>query len=64
MFITAIGLALGLGIGAGCRWFDIPSPAPPSLAGALLLVSITVGFIMADVLLGYGGHVMTHWVGP
>ena len=60
MFMAAIGLALGLGIGAGCRWFDIPSPAPPSLTGAFLLVSITLGFIAADGLLS-DGQIMTHW---
>jgi XapX domain-containing protein len=31
-------------IGAGCRFFDIPSPAPPRLIGALLLVAMTLGF--------------------
>ena len=62
MLMASIGLALGFGIGAGCRWFDIPSPAPPSLTGAFLLVSITLGFIAADGLL-FGGQIMTHWSG-
>ena len=62
MLMASIGLALGLGIGAGCRWFDIPSPAPPSLTGAFLLVSITLGFIAADGLL-FGGQIMKHWSG-
>jgi len=42
-----IGCALGLLIGAGCRYFDIPSPAPPSPIGALLVVAMTAGFVVA-----------------
>jgi XapX domain-containing protein len=29
-----LGISLGLLIGAGCRWFDIPVPSPPKLVGA------------------------------
>jgi hypothetical protein len=29
MTAAIIGLVLGLVIGAGCRYSDIPSPAPP-----------------------------------
>jgi XapX domain-containing protein len=47
-----IGLGLGFAIGAACRWFDIPSPAPPSVVGALLVVSMTLGFIATDFALG------------
>jgi XapX domain-containing protein len=36
---TLIGLIVGLLIGAGCRYFDIPSPAPPRFIGAFLLVA-------------------------
>ena len=46
-----IGLILGLAIGAACRWFDIPSPSPPKLMGALLVVAMTVGYIGADTLI-------------
>lgn len=46
-----IGLALGLVIGGGCRWFDIPLPAPPRLVGALLVVAMTLGFLGADLIL-------------
>jgi XapX domain-containing protein len=46
-----IGLALGFLIGFGCRWFDIPVPAPPRLVGALLVVAMTAGFLMTDWLL-------------
>ena len=47
-------LALGLGIGASCRWFDLPLPAPPKLVGALLVVAMTLGFIGADHLMRVG----------
>lgn len=45
MIATIIGLALGLLIGALCRYFDIPLPAPPKLVGALLVVTMTLGFL-------------------
>jgi XapX domain-containing protein len=45
---VAIGLLLGLAIGALCRWIDVPSPAPPVLAGAMLVVAMTVGYIATD----------------
>ncbi|MEM1432501.1 MAG: DUF1427 family protein [Pseudomonadota bacterium] len=43
-----LGIALGLAIGAGCRWFDLPLPAPPRLVGALLVVCMSAGFIVTD----------------
>lgn len=46
-----IGLLLGLAIGAGCRWFDIPAPAPPRIVGALLVVAMTLGFIATDAMI-------------
>jgi len=51
MATTLIGLSVGLLIGAGCRYFDIPSPAPPRLIGALLLVAMTLGFVVAGQIL-------------
>jgi len=48
-----IAICLGLSIGVGCRWLDLPLPAPPKLVGALLVVAITLGFIgMSYVLEG------------
>ncbi|HSI49473.1 MAG TPA: DUF1427 family protein [Ideonella sp.] len=46
-----ISLALGLGIGVACRWFDLPLPAPPKLVGALLVLAITFGFMGVDQLM-------------
>jgi XapX domain-containing protein len=45
---VVLGLLLGLGIGALCRFLTIPSPAPPVLPGALLVVAMTLGYIAAD----------------
>ena len=42
------GLALGIAVGAGCRWFGIPSPAPPHIVGAVILIAMTLGFITGD----------------
>lgn len=46
-----LALALGLSIGLGCRWFDLPLPAPPRLVGALLVVAMTLGFLGMDMAL-------------
>lgn len=43
-----IGLLLGAGIGLACRLSGIPVPAPPALAGALLVVAMTAGYQIAD----------------
>lgn len=43
------GILLGLLIGAGCRWFDLPLPAPPRIVGALLVVAMTLGFVGTDI---------------
>jgi XapX domain-containing protein len=45
------GMILGLMIGAGCRWFDIPLPSPPKLVGVLLIASITLGYMATDKLI-------------
>lgn len=41
-------------IGVGCRWFDIPVPAPPRLFGALLIVAITGGYLLTDAGISRG----------
>jgi len=51
MAATLVGLVLGLLIGAGCRYFDMPSPAPPRLIGAFMLVAMTLGFVVAGYIL-------------
>jgi XapX domain-containing protein len=42
------GLAVAFGIGAGCHLANIPVPAPPALVGALLVMSLTVGYEIGD----------------
>jgi len=51
MSATLIGLGVGFLIGAGCRYFDVPSPAPPRLIGAFMLVAMTLGFVVAGRIL-------------
>lgn len=51
MIAAALGIMLGLAIGMGCRWFDIPLPAPPRLVGALLVVAMTSGFTVTAIVL-------------
>lgn len=45
-----IGSVLGIAVGGLCRWLDIPSPAPPSPVGALLVVAMTAGYVVAGAL--------------
>lgn len=51
-----IGLLVGFLIGAGCRFFDIPSPSPPVLPGALLVVAMTLGYTATDRLMSHKGQ--------
>ena len=52
---VALGLALGFAIGFGCRAAGLPVPAPPALAGALLVVAMTLGYTVVDRLLAHRG---------
>jgi len=45
---AVIGLALAFALGFACRAFGIPSPAPPVIMGALLVVAMTAGYILVD----------------
>ena len=56
MVAAIIELVLGLVIGAGCRFFDIPSP--PRSIGACLLLAMTVGFVTDDHFLAPGKTVL------
>lgn len=47
-----IAIAMGLAIGLGCRWFDLPLPAPPRVVGALLVVAMTLGFMGMGMVMG------------
>lgn len=43
-----IGLVVGFGIGLACRLLGIPSPAPPAIEGALLVLAMTGGYLAVD----------------
>jgi len=45
---AAVGLVLAFALGFACRAFGIPSPAPPVVMGALLVMAMTLGYVLAD----------------
>jgi len=45
---SAIGLVLAFAVGFVCRAFGIPSPAPPVILGALLVMAMTVAYAGVD----------------
>ena len=47
-----IGFLIAFVIGAACRYFDIPVPTPPKLIGALIIVAMTLGYVLADSAIG------------
>ncbi len=51
MIRIAIGFALSLIIGAGCRYFDIPAASPPVIPGALIVLAMTLGYSSMDRVL-------------
>ncbi|KPL50359.1 xapx domain-containing protein [Xanthomonas axonopodis] len=51
MSMTLVGLLLAVVIGIGCRLLDLPLPAPPRLTGAVLVVAMSSGFLLADWVL-------------
>jgi XapX domain-containing protein len=63
MIKIVAGITLGLLIGAFCRWFDVPVPAPPRLIGAVLVVAMTVGYLGADRFLSQRPATTTHLSG-
>jgi XapX domain-containing protein len=45
---SMIGIVLAFALGFSCRAFGIPSPAPPLVLGALLVMAMTIGYIAVD----------------
>jgi XapX domain-containing protein len=45
---TLISIVLAFTLGFGCRAFGIPSPAPPLILGALLVMAMTLGYMAVD----------------
>jgi XapX domain-containing protein len=59
-----IGLVLAFAIGFACRAFGIPSPAPPLILGALLVMAMTVGYIATDRWTARPARNATNCAGP
>jgi len=51
MLKLIIGIVIAFLIGAGCRYFNLPLPSPPTVYGVLLIFSITLGYIVFDNIL-------------
>lgn len=45
-----VGIVIAFAVGFGCRWFDVPAPAPPMWQGALLVVAMTLGYSAAGAV--------------
>jgi XapX domain-containing protein len=43
-----LGMVIAFAMGFTCRFFGIPSPAPPVLTGAFLVLAMTLGYSVAD----------------
>lgn len=48
MLKLAVGFVVAFAVGAVCRWAGLPAPCPPFLPGALLVVSMTLGYMLVD----------------
>ena len=48
---TVCGVILGVLIGVGCRFFEIPLPGPPAILGAFLAVAMATGYTVTDKVL-------------
>jgi XapX domain-containing protein len=45
------GVVVGVLIGVGCRFFEIPLPGPPAILGAFLAVAMATGYTVTDRVL-------------
>lgn len=44
----AIGLVIAFLVGAACRYWQLPAPAPPTLFGAMLVAAMSFGYAGTD----------------
>ena len=51
MLKLAIGILIALLVGVACRYFKLPVPAPPTIYGVLLILAITVGYLVTDMIM-------------
>jgi XapX domain-containing protein len=63
MLTIVMGVLVGLLIGAGCRWIEIPVLSPPNLVGVLLVVAMTVGDTVTDRFLARRAATTKHLCG-
>jgi XapX domain-containing protein len=61
---STIGIVLAFALGFACRAFGIPSPAPPLILGALLVMAMTIGYILIDNRLAAPAHHASDCGGP
>ena len=60
MVKAIIGLLVAFSVGFICRALGIPSPAPPMVMGAVLVMAMTVGYILMDRALGHATRPHRH----
>ncbi len=46
-----VGILVALAIGGIVRLLRLPIPAPPTVYGALMVLGLTLGYLLADYLL-------------
>lgn len=52
MIVTCVkALVVGMAFGATVRFWRLPIPAPPTLAGVLGVAGVTLGFVLMGRLL-------------
>lgn len=61
---SLLGLFLAFAIGFACRAFGIPSPAPPFIVGALLVVAMTTGYLLVDRMMASPAQHASNCGGP
>jgi XapX domain-containing protein len=54
-----LGFVVGILIGIGCRFFEIPLPGPPAILGAFLAVAMATGYTVTDKVISARAHVAT-----
>jgi len=48
---AVLGFVIGILIGVGCRFFEIPLPGPPAILGAFLAVAMATGYTVTDMVI-------------
>jgi XapX domain-containing protein len=61
---AVLGLVLAFALGFACRAFGIPSPAPPMILGALLVMAMTIGYLAVDRWMSSPAQHATDCAGP